>query len=120
MKINTKSTDKHEYLQRLDYLDDLPKKLYILGNLPQENTTTIAIIGSRKPTQYGREVTERLASELAQAGVVVISGLALGVDGIAHRSALAANGTTLAVMAHGLDTREKSYSKRPGRRSRGR
>jgi DNA processing protein len=104
MKINTISTDKQEYLQGSKNLDDFPKKLYILGKLPEKNIPTIAIIGSRKPSQYGREVTERLASELARAGVVVVSGLALGIDSIAHRAALEIGGTTLAVLANGLDS----------------
>ncbi len=104
MKINRISTDKAEFLQGSSKLDDFPKKLYILGKLPEKNIPTIAIIGSRKPSQYGREVTERLAGELSRAGVVVVSGLALGIDSIAHRAALEAHGTTLAVLAHGLDT----------------
>lgn len=104
MKINRITTEKEEYLQRSIDLDDFPKKLYILGNLPKKNLPTIAIVGSRKPTQYGREVTERLAGDLARAGVVVISGLALGIDSIAHRAALEAKGITIAVLANGLDT----------------
>lgn len=103
MKINTILTDKEKYLQGSLDIDDFPKKLYILGKLPEKNLPTIAIVGSRKPTQYGREVTERLAGELARAGVVVISGLALGVDSIAHRAALESKGTTIAVLANGLD-----------------
>lgn len=104
MKINRIDTEKEEYLQRSIGLDDFPKKLYILGNLPKKNIPTIAIVGSRKPTQYGREVTERLAGDLARAGVVVISGLALGIDSIAHRATLEASGITIAVLANGLDT----------------
>ncbi|OGL32580.1 DNA protecting protein DprA [Candidatus Saccharibacteria bacterium RIFCSPHIGHO2_12_FULL_42_8] len=104
MKINRILTEKEQYLQRSIYLDDFPKKLYILGNLPEKNIPTIAIVGSRKTTQYGREVTERLASDLARAGVVIISGLALGIDSIAHRAALEAKGVTIAVLANGLDT----------------
>ncbi len=104
MKINRISTDKQEFLQGSTHLDDFPEKLYILGKLPEKNIPTIAIIGSRKPTQYGREVTEKLAFELAKAGVVVISGLALGIDSIAHRATLEARGVTMAVLANGLDT----------------
>ena len=104
MKINTITTDKEEYLQGSLHIDHFPKKLYILGKLPEKNIPTIAIVGSRKPTQYGREVTERLAGDLARAGVVVISGLALGIDSIAHRAALEAKGITIAVLANGLDT----------------
>ncbi|MDO8335400.1 MAG: DNA-processing protein DprA [Candidatus Saccharibacteria bacterium] len=104
MKINRITTDKEEYLQGSSNLDDFPKKLYILGNLSEKRLPTIAIIGSRKPTQYGREVTEKIAFELAKAGVIVVSGLALGIDSIAHRAALEARGITMAVLANGLDT----------------
>lgn len=62
----------------------------------------MAIVGTRKPTAYGKEVTQQLASELAKRGVVIISGLALGVDGIAHQAALEAGGTTIAILGNGL------------------
>lgn len=104
MKINTIPTDEHVFLQRLENIAKHPKKLYVLGNLSQNNTTTIAIVGSRKPTAYGREVTEKLTGELCRAGIAIISGLALGIDSIAHRAALEAHGTTYAVLANGLDT----------------
>lgn len=104
MKINTISTEKQIFLQRSLDIDDFPKKLYILGKLPEKKIPTIAIVGSRKPSQYGREVTEMLATELSRQGVVIVSGLALGVDSIAHRATLAAGGTTIAVLANGLDT----------------
>lgn len=63
----------------------------------------VAIVGSRKVTAYGRAVTSQLAGELARAGVVVISGLAYGIDSIAHQAALDAGGLTVAVLAGGLD-----------------
>lgn len=80
----------------------MPKKLYYIGTLPAERRPTVAIVGTRKPTTYGRDVTEHLAYELAKRGVVVVSGLALGVDAIGHRAALKAGGTTIAVLANGL------------------
>lgn len=104
MKINRISPQEHKYSQGLSELDDCPKKLYILGKLPEKRLPSIAIVGSRKPTSYGKEVTEMIAHDMAQAGVVVISGLALGVDSIAHKATLEAKGTTLAVLANGLDT----------------
>lgn len=63
----------------------------------------VAIVGSRKPTPYGLKVTEQISSELAKAGVVVISGLAFGVDVTAHKAALSAGGKTIAVLPSGLE-----------------
>ena len=104
MKINQISPLKHKYLQIVGDIDEAPKTLYYIGNLPEDRRPTVAIVGTRKPTAYGKEVTEKLARELAAKGIVVISGLALGVDGIAHAAALDAGGTTLAVLANGLST----------------
>ncbi|MBC7764577.1 DNA-protecting protein DprA [Microbacteriaceae bacterium] len=103
MKINYISPLKHKYLQILGTIDKVPDKLYYIGSLPKLRQPTVAIVGTRKPTPYGKEVTEKLASDLASKGIVIISGLALGVDGIAHSAALKAKGTTLAVLANGLD-----------------
>jgi DNA processing protein len=80
----------------------MPKTLRYLGKLPNERILSVAIVGSRKPTRYGQEVAARFASELAAHGVVIVSGLALGIDAIAHRAALGAGGTTLAVLGNGL------------------
>lgn len=102
MNINTISPQKHKYLQILGSIAVVPKKLYYMGTIPEKRRVTIAIVGTRKPTAYGKEVTHQLAYELAKRGVVIVSGLALGVDGLAHRAALEANGTTLAVLANGL------------------
>src|SRR4051812_6178076 len=63
----------------------------------------IAIVGSRKVTPYGKAVTARLAGELAEQGIVIVSGLAYGVDAVAHRAALEAGGLTLAVLPSSLD-----------------
>lgn len=63
----------------------------------------MAIVGTRKPTRYGQEVAAKLAGDLARKGIVIISGLALGTDAIAHRACLEAGGTTLAVMANSVD-----------------
>lgn len=73
-----------------------------MGTLPETRMPTVAIVGTRKPTHYGKEVTQRLAGDLAKRGVVIVSGLALGIDGIAHRSALEVGGVTLAVLGNGL------------------
>lgn len=102
MKINDISPDKQNFLQIISSIALKHKKLHYIGALPTERRPSVAIVGTRKPTHYGKEVTEKIASELARKGVVIISGLAYGVDAIAHRAALDAGGTTLAVLANGL------------------
>jgi len=104
MKINSISPQKHKYLQIITTIAKVPERLHIIGILPESRRPTVAIVGTRKPTAYGKEVTYQLAYDLAKQGIVVISGLALGVDGIAHRGALDAGGTTIAVLANGVDT----------------
>lgn len=104
MKINKISPDENEFTQILQSVNPQPQALYYLGTLPRKRQPAITIVGTRKPTTYGQEVTHRFAYELAQRGYVIVSGLALGVDGIAHRGALEANGTTIAVQANGLET----------------
>lgn len=103
-KINEIVTDTSDYLQMMRGIAHLPKSLYFVGNLPDQYTPSVAIVGTRKPSSYGQEVAYKLAYDLASRGVVVISGLALGIDAIAHRGALDAGGTTIAVMAGGLDS----------------
>ena len=102
MKINRATPDKHNYLRLLSEIPSPPKQLYVMGILPAERLPSVAIVGTRKPSSYGKEVTQRLAYDLAKKGLVIISGLALGVDGIAHRAALEAGGITIAVLANGL------------------
>jgi len=69
--------------------------------LPKDSL--VAVVGSRRPTAYGERITYQITSELAKAGAVIVSGLAIGVDSIAHRAALDAGGKTVAVLAQGLD-----------------
>ena len=104
MKINRIDPDKHEYLQIISTIAKKPKALYYTGKLPPKRQPTVAIVGTRKPSSYGKEVAHRLAFELAREGVVIVSGLALGTDGIAHRGALEAGGTTIAVLANSVDS----------------
>jgi DNA processing protein len=103
-KINNIVPDKHNFFQMTWGIAKFPKKLYSIGTLPESHPPTIAIIGTRKPSRYGEEVGYRLAYDLAKQGVVVVSGLALGMDAIAHRGALDAGGVTIAVMPGGLDS----------------
>lgn len=102
MNINKIAPDKHKYLQITSFIDKPPVTLYYCGILPESRVPTVAIVGTRKPTAYGKEVTHRLAYDLAQQGIIIVSGLALGVDGLAHQAALEAGGTTLAVLPCGL------------------
>ncbi len=103
MKINRVSPHNHNYLKIVDSIAKVPEKLYFIGNLPENRIPTVAIVGTRKPTAYGKEVTARLATDLAKRGVIIISGMAMGVDAIAHRSCIDAGGKTLAVLGNGVD-----------------
>lgn len=102
MNIKSTSPDKHKFLQVLAQIDKPVKTVFYSGDLPSARIPTVAIIGTRKPTAYGKDVTYKLASELAKKGIVIVSGLALGVDGIAHSAACDAGGITLAVLPSGL------------------
>jgi DNA processing protein len=99
MKIKTVSPDEHNFLQIINTIVSKPKTLYFVGTLPQRplGVKVVAVVGTRKPTSYGKEVTFDLAYKLAQKGIIIVSGLALGIDAIAHRAALEAGGTTIAV-----------------------
>jgi len=102
MKSNTISAS--ELPSRLREIPEAPKQLWYRGTLPDEKRPAVAIVGTRKPTAYGRAVTEELAGKLAERGVVIVSGLALGIDSIAHQAALKASGITVAVLPSGVDT----------------
>ena len=91
------------YPQRLKEIEQPPPVLYLRGELIPEDDWAVAIVGSRRVTPYGRQVTEEIASFLAASGVTVVSGLARGVDALAHNSALKAGGRTLAVLGSGVD-----------------
>ena len=91
-----------EYPPSLADIPDPPHLLYLRGTLTAADANTVALVGSRHCTDYGRRAATRLASGLARAGVTVVSGLARGIDGVAHRAALQAGGRTLAVLAGGL------------------
>jgi len=80
-----------------------PPLLYLRGALLPTDEWAVAVVGTRTPTSYGREATLRIVRDLAEAGVTVVSGMALGIDGAAHQAALEAGGRTLAVLGSGVD-----------------
>ena len=91
------------YPRLLAEISGRPSILYVRGELTPADDAPVAIVGTRRATPYGRQAAERIAAELAQAGVTVVSGLARGVDAVAHRAALEAGGRTIAVLGSGPD-----------------
>ena len=102
MKINSISASAPDFPKRLRNIPQPPRSLYYIGNIPTYQLGVV-IVGARKPTVYGRSVTIDLTSRLVERGAVIISGLAHGIDAVAHEAAINAGGTTIAVMAGGLD-----------------
>ena len=92
-----------EYPAQLKELPDAPAILYIKGNIDILKTPSLAVVGSRKFTQYGKTVAYKLAKDVASAGLTVVSGLALGIDAVSHQSALDVGGKTIGVLGCGLD-----------------
>ncbi|HST04686.1 MAG TPA: DNA-processing protein DprA [Chloroflexia bacterium] len=95
--------ESENYPERLREVDDAPPVLYVLGEIAPQDSFAVAIVGTRRITPYGRAATAQLASELAQAGVTVVSGLARGVDTVAHSTSIESGGRTLAVLGSGVD-----------------
>ncbi len=105
MKINSISASDPLFPEKLRTIPNPPTRLFYLGNPAFDPAQKIvAIVGSRKVTTYGRNITTALSEGLTKRGVLVVSGLALGVDGIAHQGALTVGGRTVAVLASGLET----------------
>lgn len=102
-QIQILSFEDKNYPEKLKRIDDPPYFLFYKGDVSLLNKKSLAIIGSRTPSNYGRVVTERFSKEVAESGLVVVSGLAYGVDSIAHRKALELNQKTIAVLGGGFD-----------------
>ena len=92
-----------DYPSQLKEIYDLPPLIYVKGRLMPDDERSIAVVGTRNPSHYGRQVAEQLVYDIANAGVTIVSGLARGVDGIAHRAALDSGKRTVAVLGSGLD-----------------
>lgn len=116
MKINNISPEENIYINFLTSVDKPPKTLYYFGTLPAKRQPTVAIVGSRKPTAYGREVAATFAHDLAKQGIIIVSGLALGIDAVAHKACLDAGGTTIAVLGNGLHKLYPQTNRRLGER----
>ena len=91
------------YPRLLAAIQDPPPVLFVKGSLPDDSTQCVAVIGTRKPTEWGREQTRSFVREVASNGWTVVSGLALGIDTDAHEAAVAAGAPTVAVLGGGLD-----------------
>ena len=90
------------YPPLLKQINDPPVLLYIIGAFPLQNAPSIAIVGSRSPTEYGKTISQQLSHQLAERGITVVSGFARGIDTCVHRGALEAGGRTIAVFGCGL------------------
>jgi DNA processing protein len=101
MHIAKLSYEHSSYPDQLRQISNPPMSLYVLGQLPP--MPYVAIVGTRRPTEYGRKVTYQLASELSRAGVAIVSGLAYGLDAVAHQAAVDSGGVAIGVLAAGLD-----------------
>ncbi|GAB1422118.1 DNA-processing protein DprA [Anaerolineales bacterium] len=91
------------YPSNLNNLTDSPPILYVKGTLIPEDKQAIAIVGTRKPSKYGRDVSLSIAKQLAEQGITIVSGLAQGIDAAAHFGAIKAQGRTIAVLGNGID-----------------
>lgn len=98
-----RTLSKNEFPALLQEIPDAPEKLYQKGTMPGTNSKLLCVVGSRQYTPYGREVCETLIAGLSGYDVVIVSGLAIGIDGIAHRAALKAGLGTIAVPGSGLN-----------------
>lgn len=104
MRISALTLDSPKYPRLLKEIPDPPEKLYVRGHGDKINLEkTIAVVGARQNTSYGKEVTKRLVTDLVKKDFTIISGLATGIDTVAHWAAIHAGGKTIAVLGCGID-----------------
>src|SRR3989338_6399828 len=96
---------KEDFPKRLLQITDPPEQLYVRGELPPEDSKCLCVVGARKYSEYGKQAIEKLIAGLRGYSIVIVSGLALGIDSIAHRAALDAGLITIAVPGSGLDSK---------------
>ena len=92
-----------DYPEPLKHIQGPPASLFVKGDIREHDRFAVAIVGTRQASHYGKALAEKIASELASMGLTIISGLARGIDGIAHQAALGIKGRTLAVLGSGID-----------------
>lgn len=102
-KITVLTRKDEAYPSRLKEIYDPPPVLYVRGCFAPEDDWSLAVVGTRRPTYYGREVTEQIVGDLARNRITIVSGLAKGIDATAHRAALDCGGRSIAVFGCGLD-----------------
>lgn len=111
-KIKAVERGKQGYPQRLQELEGMPEKLYLTGELPEDEKPSLAIVGARSCSAYGKNMAFEYARILRQEGVQIISGMAMGVDAAAHAGALSGGGKSYAVLGCGVDICYPSSSRR--------
>ena len=103
-KIKTIRKKNDDYPRLLKEIPDAPERIFALGNLQNNENLKIAIVGTRRATSEGRILAKELAKKLSERKIIIVSGLAMGIDTAAHQGAVEANGKTIAVLANGLDS----------------
>ena len=103
MDSDIKKLARKEFSELLSEISDPPEKLYIRGKMPDKESVLLAVVGSRKYSHYGKDACEKLVSGLRGFPITIVSGLALGIDSIAHEAAISAGLKTIAIPGSGLD-----------------
>ncbi len=97
------SLEEEAYPEKLRNIPDPPFGIYVKGSLPGPEQRTVAIVGARRCSEYGRSIAKKLGGRLAESGICVVSGMAAGIDGAGHRGALQKGGSVCAVLGCGVD-----------------